>query len=265
MQVRQRINLAKESALCFNCLQPFTRTHICSKQVCCQCHTKHHTLLHTDGQNQSINDKWSATNGPAHARRSTTAECNTYFSFKSKPRNQIPLATAIVEVQNNSAQYVPCRALLDSASHSHFITHRCVKRMRFSSIETLAQIQGISGFNTEIFHSVSIHLRSRHSDRHTTLNCAIFSPLMVPQHPTSLTQLPGKFPKTTCWLMNSLIKQEALIYSLELTYSTIYFVQAEGHVLANYPVLQLTVLGWTLTGPTPATTTLHEPQPTFLH
>jgi len=32
----------------------------------------------------------------------------------------------------------------------------------------------------------------------------------------------------------------------------------------NYPVLQETILGWTLSGRTPATTTQHDPQPTFL-
>ena len=32
----------------------------------------------------------------------------------------------------------------------------------------------------------------------------------------------------------------------------------------NYPVLQETVLGWTLSGRTPATTTRHDPQPTFM-
>jgi len=33
-------------------------------------------------------------------------------------------------------------------------------------------------------------------------------------------------------MMNSLVNQEALIYSLELTYSTRCFDQAEGHALA---------------------------------
>jgi len=32
----------------------------------------------------------------------------------------------------------------------------------------------------------------------------------------------------------------------------------------NYPVLQKTVLGWILSGRTPATITQHDPQPTFL-
>jgi len=79
-------------------------------------------MLRIDSQIQSINDKGSPNNGPAHARRSSTAEFNTYYSFKRKPRNHILLATAIVEVQNKFGQCVPCRALLDSASQSHFIT-----------------------------------------------------------------------------------------------------------------------------------------------
>ena len=67
----------------------------------------------------------SNKNLPAETRGSTTAEGNTYGSYKSKPRNHMLLATAIVEVQNKSGHYVPCRALLDSGSQSSFITRMC--------------------------------------------------------------------------------------------------------------------------------------------
>ena len=132
MQAKQRYNHAKQSGLCFNCLQPFTSNQTFSKQVCRQCHKRHHTLLQIDRQYQSINDKGSVTNCPADARGRSTAEVNTYCSFKGKPRNQILLATSIVVVQNKFGQYVPCRALSDSASQSHFITERCVQRLRLS-------------------------------------------------------------------------------------------------------------------------------------
>jgi len=198
MQARQRFNHAKQSGLCFNCLQPFTRNHGCSKQVCRQCHKRHHTLLHIDRQNQSINDKGSVTNGPADARGSSTAEVNTYCSFKGKPRNQILLATAIVEVQNKSGKCVPCRALLDSASQSHFITERSVKRLRLPRTQTHASIQGISSVNNETYHSVSLHLRSRHTDWHTTLSCVIFS------HITGTT--PYTKLDTTTWKITKDIK-----------------------------------------------------------
>jgi len=59
------------------------------------------------------------------AKGNTNAEVNTYCSFKGKSRTHILLATAIIEVKNKAGQYVPCRALLDSASQSHFITEMC--------------------------------------------------------------------------------------------------------------------------------------------
>jgi len=44
--------------------------------------------------------------------------------------------------------------------------------------------------------------------------------------------------------MNSLINQEAVIYSLELTYSTVCFDRAEGHVLEINKFYKRTFLGW---------------------
>jgi len=81
MQAKQSFDHAKQSGLCFNCMQPFTRNHTCSKQVCRQSHNRQHTLLHIDRQIQTINDKLSVTNGPADARVRSAAEGNTYCSF----------------------------------------------------------------------------------------------------------------------------------------------------------------------------------------
>jgi hypothetical protein len=129
-----------------------------------------------DRENQAARDRVSTTssnNHPADSQGNPTAEVNTNCSFKGKPRNRILLATAIVEVKNKSGQYMPCRALLDSASQSHFITERCVQRLRLARTQTHASIQGISNVNKAAHHSVSIHLKSRHSDWHTALNCAV--------------------------------------------------------------------------------------------
>ena len=148
MEAKQRLNYAKQSRLCFNCLQPFTRNHTWSKQVCHQCHNRHLTLLHINIHNRP-NEKGSTNHKrSADAKGNPTAEVNTYCSFKGKSRNHILLATAVVEVQNKSGQYVPCRALLDSASESHFITEICVKRLRLSRTQTHASIQCISNVNT---------------------------------------------------------------------------------------------------------------------
>jgi len=134
-------------------------------------------MLHIDKENHTTNDKGSTTNNnhSANAKGTTTAEVNTYCSLKSKPRNHILLATAIVDIRNKSGQYVPCRALLDSGCQSHFITERCLQHLRLSRAQTHASIQGFRNVNTATHHSVSIHLRSRHTDWHTKFDCDILS------------------------------------------------------------------------------------------
>ena len=66
---KKRLSQAKQLGLCFNCLQPYTRNHTCSRQVCRQCHKKHHTLLHMDRQIKT-SDKGSTNNNnnPADAQ-----------------------------------------------------------------------------------------------------------------------------------------------------------------------------------------------------
>jgi hypothetical protein len=119
---------------------------------------------------QLVTGSASSSNYSTDAQGSSTAEVKTYCSFSGQPRNPILLATAGVEVKNKSGQYVPCRSLLDSAAQSHFITERCVQRLRLPMTQTHASIQGISHVNTAAHHSVSVHLRSRHSDWHSNGN-----------------------------------------------------------------------------------------------
>jgi hypothetical protein len=123
MQPKQRLNYAKQSKLCLNCLEIFSNYHPCSKQMCKECHKRYHTLLHIDKQEQTSNKGSTENHNQCASTKGTTiAEVNTYCSLKGKATNHILLATAIVEIQNKSAQYIPCRALLDSGSQSHFIT-----------------------------------------------------------------------------------------------------------------------------------------------
>jgi hypothetical protein len=214
---------------------------------------KHHTLLHIDKQSQQRNDKESSTNTnqSANAKGTTTAEVNTYCSFKGKPKNYILLATAIVKIRNKSGQYVPCRALLDSASQSHFITERCVQNLRLRRAPTYASIHGIGNANTSTYDSVSIHLRSRHTEWHTTLDCAILDNITGTTPPTTLD--------TTSWKLLKDIKladeqpgRIDILLGADIFYE---ILQSGRHTLSgNLPVLQETELGCTIYGRTAACT-----------
>jgi len=177
LRPRQHLNHARQQRLCFSCLQPFSKKHTCSKQVCRKCNKRHLTLIHIDKQNQVTIDSGSTTNNnlSANTNGATMADVNTYHTFKGKSRSHVLLATAIVEIKNKSGQYVSCRALLGSGCQSHFITERCVQCLKLPRTQTHTPIQGISNVNTVTHHSVSIHLRSKLTDWHTTLDCAVLS------------------------------------------------------------------------------------------
>ena len=162
------------------------------------------------------------------------------------------LATAIVEIQNKSVQYIPCRALLGSASQSHFIPQRCLQRLRLSRTQTNAFITGISNVNTATRHSVSIQLRSRHTDWHT-IDCAILSNITGNTPSTKLDTSTWKIPKDIK-LADEQFNQPGGI-DLLIGTDLFYEILRSGWRTrpGNYPVLQETVLGWTFSERTPDT------------
>jgi hypothetical protein len=100
LKSKQRYNYAKQSQLCFNCLQHYIKNHTCSTHVCRHCHNKHHTLLHIR-KTQSVNNRRSVTNQSAGAQGNSTAEVNKYCSFKGKPRNHFYWQKPLLKFETN--------------------------------------------------------------------------------------------------------------------------------------------------------------------
>jgi len=111
---------------------------------------------------------------------------------------------------------------------------------------------------------VSVHLRSRHTNWHTTLDCAILSNITGPTPSTKLDTSTWKIPKDIK-LADEQFDHPGdidLLIGADLFYE---ILRSGRRTRPGYPVLQETVLGWTLSGKTPvATTTKNEPQHTFL-
>ena len=88
----QRLQCVKQLRLCFNCLQLFNKTHVCSNYACRTCNKPHHTLLHTAMQIQSADRQGSTNdhNASSTAKQTVTPvtnnstnEVQTYCSFKN--------------------------------------------------------------------------------------------------------------------------------------------------------------------------------------
>jgi hypothetical protein len=165
------------------------------------------------------------------------------------------LAAAVVEVRDKPGNYVPCRALLDSGSQSHFITDKCAQHVKLPRTQTRTSIQGINNVNTATQHSVSLQLRSKHKDWHTTLNCAVLPSITGTTLPMKLDTSSWKIPSD----INLADKHFNQLGGIDLLIGADLFyemLQPGRHTRpGNYPVLQETVLGWTVAGRTPANTT----------
>jgi len=222
-------------------------------------------LLHLDSQTQATNNSSPTKNNQSATTKGVTnANLNTYYTLKGKPKNHTLLATAIVKVKNKFVQYVPCRALLDSGSQSHFITERCAQRLRLPRTQTHTSIQGISNVNTSTEHSVSIHLRSRHTDWHTTLDCAILPNITGMTPATKLNTTDWKIP-TDIKLADEQFHQPGNI-DLLIGADLFYEISRPGRRTrpGNYPVLQETILGWTIADRTPANKAVEDAKRAFL-
>ena len=161
------------------------------------------------------------------------------------------LATAVVEVKNKFNQYVPCRVLLNSASQVNFITERCVQRLKLARNQSSTSIQGINNVNTTTHHCVSIHLRSRRTDWHTSLTCAVVPNITSSSPATKLDTTTWNLPSDILLADEHFDRPSAidLLIGADLFYEILLSNQ---RTRKGYPVLQETLLGWIVSGETPA-------------
>ena len=100
--------------------------------------------------------------------------------------------------------------------------------------------------------SVSIYLRSRHTNWHTTLDCAIFSSITGTTPPSKIDTISWKIPKDIK-LADEQFNQPRgidLLIGADLFYEIL--LPGRRTRPGNYPVLQETALGWRVCGRTPA-------------
>jgi hypothetical protein len=195
----------------------------------------------------------------SHSRESTPegiskTNINMYCAFKGKPRTYVLLATAIVHEQNSFGQYVPCRALLNSASESHFVMDRLVQRLKLAKLKKRTFIQGISDVNTEALHMVPLHIKSRYNNWHTTMDCVVLPNITGNTPATKLDISQWNLPKNLQLADETFNQPDSIdiLIGADLFYEIL--LPGRSTRPGKYPVLQETVLGWTVAGKTPTAT-----------
>ncbi|XP_076660392.1 uncharacterized protein LOC143363737 [Halictus rubicundus] len=141
--VEQRVEFAKGTNRCMNCLSPYHSTKKCTSSYNCSiCKRRHHTLLH-------LNNATASSTGTASSNNSTltTENVTSLLTSCSVPRvtatQQVLLATAWVELRSPSGRSEKIRALLDQGSVISIIAENLTQRLRLPRSRVSVSITGI--------------------------------------------------------------------------------------------------------------------------
>lgn len=262
----------KRLNVCFNCLSTSHRANQCtSDKRCKKCNERHHTIIHPQftstnrapqsshiqsEHNQSLtNNATSIALTSSMSPNSSINQLDVQTSLSSGTSSSISkntsiifLQTAVVYVLNSSGVAVPCRAVLDSASHLHFISENLVKQLGLQRSKSNIPICGIGNTSTSTNGSTSITIRSRTSSFEASFEAEIMSKITNLQ-PQRACNIEGwRIPRN----LNLADPQFHLPQKIDLLIGAELYLQllsiGQIQLDLNLPTLQNTVLGWVISG-----------------
>ncbi|XP_061388720.1 uncharacterized protein LOC133323837, partial [Musca vetustissima] len=187
-----RFKESKRLNLCLNCLRKGHRLWKCKSGTCRFCHLKHHTLLHIGNNDLEINltnpqDKVSVAhevvNNIEPKKQSTLVSSSSNQNIShSVIGSRVLLATAIVLVKNKFGVYVPCRAILDSASQLNFITSRFANLAQLKVKHSNVYISGIGEGSINADKIADVEIKS-HSSSYSVSFSAVVIPAITDYQP----------------------------------------------------------------------------------
>ena len=255
MSPQSRFIEAKQRSLCINCLNKNHTSSKCTAGKCRICHSTHNTLLHIDKQAESPESSettMSTTSTSAVAISMCTNSSSLHHT--SLPTNNLKqikkvfLATAVVLIKTNNGKYIPCRALLDSASQLNFITERLCQQLRIKRSKVNISISGISDISSQSKYEITSTIKSRINNFSTELDMLVLHKITESQ--------PNWFTNISDWNIPSNIQlADPLFYQpheidMLIGADTFFNLLSVGQIKLNaeQPILHKTVFGWIVAG-----------------
>ncbi|XP_050512951.1 uncharacterized protein LOC126888637 [Diabrotica virgifera virgifera] len=148
LDVHARMREVKRVRACFNCLFIGHQNTSCKYGKCKKCGKKHHTLLHVNAENSnSPNDTQSVSSDNQTPQTLSCHAVQNSFAL---------LSTVTVQIPDRSGVKHNCRALLDSASQSHFVTYSLVSKLGLSKEPADISVVGVTQISSRIKHKKSL-------------------------------------------------------------------------------------------------------------
>lgn len=151
MSIADRKQVIIKSRLCFNCLNFGHQVKACRCSACTKCGKKHNSKLHEDSSIELLSTSQSPNDPLPNSQQATSAQvlcAKAVMSQVAVPQMNVMLATAVVNVYDHCGQIRQCRAVLDSGSQMHFITHSFAKSLGLKLSNGLSSISGIGSMTT---------------------------------------------------------------------------------------------------------------------
>ena len=126
----------------------------CKSSKCRVCSRSHNTLLHIYAANDA-----QVQSGSSSDPMPSISTAFTHLSSSNK--DNVILATALVEIRDKSGQYILARALLDSGSQINFVTEELAQRLQLRKEEQILSLLGIGKTNSSAKFKLQATVKSR--------------------------------------------------------------------------------------------------------
>lgn len=198
MSVNERWQIVRSHNLCRSCFQDTHSSFHCTFPKCKNCGKAHSSLLHMEfdrskfslkrkanSPDQNKNRKGKVPKAAKNGNNGSNSESQTVQKPKTNElvtahaaetvhsvnQGQGILPTAIILIQDNNGEFHECRALLDDASMSSFISLSLCKKLKLNKRRVNYCISGVGESRKDAKFAVTVKIKSKHSDYERLLSC----------------------------------------------------------------------------------------------
>ncbi|KAH8393177.1 hypothetical protein KR200_009135 [Drosophila serrata] len=252
-----RFRQAKKLHLCLNCLRKGHRLQQCKSTYCKYYQLKHHSLLHFNQDPSVPFTASSLSSDPllnSQPSTSSSALASSHSSSHSskpppKPTNFLPidyvlLPTAIIYLRNKAGEFMPCRAILDSASQLNFITSRLANQLNLNYRKSNTLGSGIGESSLISDKAVDILAQSRDASYRASFSAVVTDSITEYQPHFDLNAVSWKIPENISLADPHFNRSDRI--DLIIVAGLFFEIMATGQIYLGsaLPTLQNTKLGW---------------------
>jgi hypothetical protein len=177
LSVSERLQMARASQICFNCLSSGHMANTCRSTYRCRtCNRNHHSLLHFEKKEKTEEKEQLKGQQPDTGQTSSTSGILVSAPVPAEittGNSHVFLTTALVMVQDKNGGRRQCRAILDSDSQINFVSKRYANLLQLTCMKSLLPISGIGDNRLRARSCSELKVESRTNEFSIKITCYV--------------------------------------------------------------------------------------------